>query len=542
MGSVPENILSELESYVVSCDNTVTYKWISQKWNVHVNTAKQLLYSFLDKEKSKENPVSFEVIYFLSGPLKNASEGKSYQVCLVREKDIDKVKSQLQKVVSEHVYSIQKSTLKDLHALYVVDKANGDDILQGKSGKSAVKCEDAVPRAAEQVAPAASRNAVDNSKGNNLWNKSNGKSSTDSSRSSADIKNGKNSEASVPAQKDKKDASKGIAGMFAAQSGKTSNKKSETDADNASSKNDLIKKPTAKKSNGIASMFAKQAERPPAPKPKKEEPKKEEPKKTIVVDDEDPFASEEEEEVGKKGLLREEIDSEEDRAESPVKTKGKAKVAKGKATKEKKKRQKKHSDGEEESPLAPKKRRRIKMMASSDESSGEEMEVGESESPIPSKQKKAVKEIVSDDEDIIPATPQEAASGGSMGKKKIRKRVMVNKTFVDDQGFIVTKKEYAFESCSEDSNQSADDSKASKDSALHNGKINPVKEDGGGKNVAVNQKNGDLNKGKVDADSPSDENKGKNSKETAKGKKAAGKKVSPPSGRQGVLTSFFKRC
>ncbi|XP_071441840.1 DNA polymerase delta subunit 3-like [Hetaerina americana] len=541
MGTCPENILDELESYVVSCENTVTYKWVSQKWNVHVNTAKQLLYSFLDKEKSKENPLNFEVIYFLSGPVKNADEGKSYQVCLVKEKDVGKVKSQLQKVVSEHVYSIQKSSLKDLNVLYIVDKANGDEILQGKSGRSSVKCEDAVPRAADFLAPAAS--ARGNVKDNALLDKNSLKPSTDSSTCKVDNqKGGKvNGEASLTIGKGKKDGPKGIAGMFAAaQGGKALSKKSETENENGNPKSSEIKKPSGKKVNGIASLFAKQAERPPAPKPKKKEPKKvEEPKKVIVVEDEDPFASEDED--VRKGLLTKEVTSEEERSESPVKTKVKAKAAKTKATRERKKKRAKHSDGEEESPLAIKKRRRIKMMSSSEGSSeDEEMEVGEPESPIPSTVKKSMKEAVSDDEDIIPATPQES-QGGPAAKKRMRKRVLVNRTFSDDQGFIVTKKEYIFESCTDDSSQSGDEAKSSKEKVIPNGKLNHTDKDN---SEATSKKSEGSDMDKDDLNSPVEEkkdSKGRKSKDTAKGKKPAGKKISPPTGRQGVLTSFFKR-
>ncbi|XP_068085108.1 DNA polymerase delta subunit 3 [Anabrus simplex] len=48
-----------------------------------------------------------------------------------------------------------------------------------------------------------------------------------------------------------------------------------------------------------------------------------------------------------------------------------------------------------------------------------------------------------DDSDIIPSTLQQEPNRGRKCKKK-----MVDRTFVDEEGYIFTKKEYVYESCS----------------------------------------------------------------------------------------------
>ena len=87
-------------------------------------------------------------------------------------------------------------------------------------------------------------------------------------------------------------------------------------------------------------------------------------------------------------------------------------------------------------------------MSSSDSSDSEEENEIEDEKPTPnfedliSSPAKDEKEIAEDDQEIIPDTPQQEKNSKRRGRK------LVNKTFVDESGFMVTKKVY--ESCSEE--------------------------------------------------------------------------------------------
>ena len=98
---------------------------------------------------------------------------------------------------------------------------------------------------------------------------------------------------------------------------------------------------------------------------------------------------------------------------------------------------------DQSSSLKSKKHKRIRMMSSSEESSDddekeEEKRYNQIKPESPEKEPHEDKE---NDEEIVPDTPNEPKS------KKRRARKLVNKTFVDESGFMVTKKEFV--SCSE---------------------------------------------------------------------------------------------
>ena len=111
-----------------------------------------------------------------------------------------------------------------------------------------------------------------------------------------------------------------------------------------------------------------------------------------------------------------------------------------------------------------KKHKRIRMMSSSeDESCDDEEEKEEkkryfSDAPIPVEEpespEKEQQEDKENDQEVIPETPKnDNANVVSQSKKRRRGRRLVNKTFLDDSGFMVTKKEYV--SCSESEEETA---------------------------------------------------------------------------------------
>jgi len=98
-----------------------------------------------------------------------------------------------------------------------------------------------------------------------------------------------------------------------------------------------------------------------------------------------------------------------------------------------------------------KKHKRIRMMSSSeDESCDDEEEKEEkkryfSDAPIPVEEpespEKEQQEDKENDQEVIPETPKnDNTNVGSQSKKRRRGRRLVNKTFLDDSGFMVTKK------------------------------------------------------------------------------------------------------
>ena len=105
---------------------------------------------------------------------------------------------------------------------------------------------------------------------------------------------------------------------------------------------------------------------------------------------------------------------------------------------------------EKPSLKSSKKHKRIRMMSSSEE---EEDSTSESEKEEkkryfntmePGSPEKEEQEDKENDEEIVPETPKNEKQGNN---KRSRGRKLVNKTFIDESGFMVTKKEFV--SCSE---------------------------------------------------------------------------------------------
>uniref|UniRef100_A0A146KPK0 DNA polymerase delta subunit 3 n=1 Tax=Lygus hesperus TaxID=30085 RepID=A0A146KPK0_LYGHE len=102
-----------------------------------------------------------------------------------------------------------------------------------------------------------------------------------------------------------------------------------------------------------------------------------------------------------------------------------------------KKKRKKPKDSKDS---AAKRRKRIQV-ASDSESSDQESD-GNERFPSPEPEPEAPKVVESEEEEeIIPSTPLEK------GRKRVRK--LVDRTYEDEEGYIITKKEYVVESCSD---------------------------------------------------------------------------------------------
>uniref|UniRef100_A0A8C7XVF4 DNA polymerase delta subunit 3 n=1 Tax=Oryzias sinensis TaxID=183150 RepID=A0A8C7XVF4_9TELE len=121
----------------------VTYKSLSLTLGVHVNTAKQMLYHYLE-HKRKESSPQLHATYLVTG--KFVDNGQTcHRVSIVREDQLEDFKSKMSLIVSVHVYSVQKALLKDSGPLYSVDYDAVKDHLQNCSKYSAIQCPGAVP-------------------------------------------------------------------------------------------------------------------------------------------------------------------------------------------------------------------------------------------------------------------------------------------------------------------------------------------------------------------------------------------------------------
>ncbi|XP_051943387.1 DNA polymerase delta subunit 3 [Hippocampus zosterae] len=382
-----ELYLDNIDEYVNDHDKIVTYKWLSLTLGVHVNTAKQMLYHYLD-HKRKESSAQLHATYFVSG--KCVDNGHtSHKASVVREEQLEEFKSKMSLIVSVHVYSVQKALLRDSGPLYAVDYDAVKDNLLSCSKYSAIRCSSAIPMSSvERNAQQAPPPPV-----------------LEPQQSKKPSANGDTTSKARPA--------KSIMGMFASKAAVTKSqdgdKEVKSEPQEAAAEVDVPKGKASAKSNHMLNFFGNQSIK------KQEKPVKEE------------------EEVAVESSLAEPRQLEKVQVEKvttePPKYNKKNSRSKTKRL---------QSSDSEEDKMEKKKRRRIKK-------------------PVPNS---------SEDEDVIPDSPPPAAvretspaptmepasHPGLSETTKIRRRrrVLKSRTFVDDEGCIVTEKGYESESYSED--------------------------------------------------------------------------------------------
>ena len=96
--------IKEIDHWV-SEKKVVTFKYLSQKKQIHVNVAKMILQDY--KEVKKAEGVDLSTVYLLSGIAKDGEK----QVLLVTEDIKRKLTSNQFAVESDHIYSIQSAEL-----------------------------------------------------------------------------------------------------------------------------------------------------------------------------------------------------------------------------------------------------------------------------------------------------------------------------------------------------------------------------------------------------------------------------------------------
>ena len=103
-GEEDEMWKQNLEEWIYEESKIVTYKWLSKAISVHVNTAKQMLYYFLEKHNTNQKKQALEVIYLLAGRL--AKSPKSMKVCLAKSEDLKDKEAMFESLTSKHIYAI----------------------------------------------------------------------------------------------------------------------------------------------------------------------------------------------------------------------------------------------------------------------------------------------------------------------------------------------------------------------------------------------------------------------------------------------------
>ncbi|XP_028283492.1 DNA polymerase delta subunit 3 [Parambassis ranga] len=379
-----ELYLDNIDEFVNDHNKIVTYKWLSLTLGVHVNTAKQMLYHYLD-HKRKESSAQLHATYLVSGKfVDNGQTG--HRVSVVREDQLEDAKAKMSLIVSVHVYSVQKALLKDSGPLYSVDYDAVKNNLKDCSKYSAIRCASAVPMSSLELQQVREKQQASTPEPENK-------------------KSGMNGEAGL-ASKPSAKPQKGIMGMFANKSA-PKNQDSSKDIKSEQKEDapvvDASKSKPAGKAHPMANFFGTQT----AKKPEK------------------PAAA------------RSSSTAEQQHQSSkPEEKQEPATAVQPKHTKkDSRSKTKRTEDSDSEEEKLKKKRRRIKK-------------------PDPD----------SSDEDVIPDSPQHMETrepspkmevqpvtppGNSEVKIRKRRRVLKARTFVDDEGCIVTEKGYESESYSE---------------------------------------------------------------------------------------------
>uniref|UniRef100_G1PLF4 DNA polymerase delta subunit 3 n=1 Tax=Myotis lucifugus TaxID=59463 RepID=G1PLF4_MYOLU len=405
--------LENIDEFVTDQNKIVTYKWLSYTLGVHVNQAKQMLYDYVERKRKENSGAQLHVTYLVSGSLVQNGH-LCHKVAVVREDKLEAVKSKLAVTASVHVYSIQKAMLKDSGPLFNTDYDILKSNLQNCSKFSAIQCAAAVPRASAEISSS------------EKFDQSNLQVSSETQANSELTTNGHG----PPTSKQISHQPKGIMGMFAskaASKNQDTNKETKTEAKEVTNASSVGNKAPGK-GNVMSNFFGKAAMN----------------KLKVNLDSEQEVK---EEKVVEQPLLS----VTEPKLAAPAGLKKPSKKAEPIKMQQKDghrgKRVEFSDDETKETVNMKKKRRRLKLPesdSSEDEVLPDSPGVYEAESPSPPPPASPPPEPVTKTE---PEPPSVKSLSGE--NKRKRKRVMKSKTFVDEEGCIVTEKVFESESCTD---------------------------------------------------------------------------------------------
>ncbi|XP_060792033.1 DNA polymerase delta subunit 3 isoform X2 [Neoarius graeffei] len=406
--------LDNIDEYVNDQNKIVTYKWLSLTLGVHVNTAKQMLYHYIEQRRKERSGNTLHATYLVSGKcFENGSV--CHKVSVVREDKLEDVKSKLDVTISVHVYSVQKAELKDSAPLYSTDYDAMKENLKNCNKYSAIRCAAAVP-----MSPAELQRVQEKAM---------------STAIAKDANKPVVSSYTAPASKPTSNQPKGIMGMFsskAAPKSEEQNKEVKMEQMDDPSPAEEPKTKLPSKAAIMNNFFGKSADK-----------KLDKPDKNIKKADGVPISS-------AAGSTKQTCISSKLKQDMKEELPKEADVIKddSKEIRSKMKRLE-HLDSEDEQVESQKKkRRRIKNPqpdSSDDEDSPPAPEV-QTSSPV-----KHVK--------------NEPVSQKAEGRRRKRRRVLKSRTFVDEEGCIVTEKGYETESYSESEDESKGATQPSDDSS-----------------------------------------------------------------------------
>ncbi|KAG2456410.1 DPOD3 polymerase, partial [Polypterus senegalus] len=117
---------------------------------LHCTTMSRMLYHYLEKKRKECSASQLHATYLVSGKFQQ-NGNTCHKVTVVREDQLEDIKSKLIVTASIHVYSIQKAALKDSSPLFSTDYDIIKENLDNCSKYSAIRCAIAAPRTSEEI-------------------------------------------------------------------------------------------------------------------------------------------------------------------------------------------------------------------------------------------------------------------------------------------------------------------------------------------------------------------------------------------------------
>ncbi|XP_049870737.1 DNA polymerase delta subunit 3-like [Pectinophora gossypiella] len=455
-----ETNLNMIKEMILDEEKLVTYVSISKDLCIHVNDSKQLLTQFVEDIKKKQPKIDLNVNYILSG----ITGDNKARTTVVSDKEVEDIKKSFKNVFYVHIYSVNRGLPSvDNVAFMAVNKFEDYPLYTGL-----IKSSTCIKRTSDEIGGLILNNQQNieiEQKPNSIPQK---KINVEAQKKSTDLKNlgaHVSEDKSVTKVHESKSEPSIKKEVVSPKKDLSNNTKSKPD-----------KKNGAKSQKGIAGFFNKSNSMPNKVTPKDKSPEKKE-----VVVKKEPFNKSDHEEMSVE-VEKMDVDEEvEKKVKQPVIKKEQVNgKSKNKSLTEIKKTAK-----------VDKKRKRVLHVSDSESDEDKDPFADEPEGQ--------------ESEDEIPPTPAintVKITSGLVNPKKRRK--IVDKTYTDEDGYILTKKEEVYESCSDNEEET------STKENIQNPPANTIKQE-----VTIKEK---------------------------KSAPKANKKVSPPQkGKQATLMNFFKK-
>nr|XP_045596597.1 DNA polymerase delta subunit 3-like isoform X2 [Procambarus clarkii] len=443
--------LENLDEFINDEGKIVTYKWLSLTLGVHTNVAKQMLYHFVTSQRDSDKGDDLSVTYFVSGVVAGEEDHPDvHKVILVREDNLATVKSKMKDVISVHIYSVQKTKLHDMSVLYTANYDQVKENIMSINRYSSIECPEVKVRSSADLAKIKQENAYQappeptkiESKYKPSQMKTNVKQEP-SSETEAKHMIGSSKTAGKSNQ---------IASMFARQTKKLDDIKTEAVKSEKISKKGSS--PAGSKTKGGISAFFKKepvensqtSESANSSSSCKTSDSKTKSSKCSSIKSDSATSSPVNAESAvsspsKKECQKAVKESQPESMDIDISSKRAKRQQTIQVKKERQQRGKNKRKEEKNDPAPKTKRKRIMQLSDSESSSEEEEEEAPACPPSPPAQDCV--RVESDSDEEIPTTPQ-PKSLDLLNRGRARKKIQVDKTYIGEDGFLVTNKVFEY--------------------------------------------------------------------------------------------------